>query len=329
MRLLIVGDPHLKASNIDLAKRFLGWILDTCRSEKPDLMVFLGDMFHTHQLIRSEVMAIVTQHVIDITSVAPCITLVGNHDMASPKNPEVHAWLPFIDRYKGFKVIDRPKLNLAEASFIPYIDSPDEFQEVLEKAMCTHRLIFCHQTFRGADYGFITTKEGAIVPKDYDGLIVAGHIHKSQRLGPVWYPGTPFAQESADAGQVKGINLLDTVSLETTFIRSPLPQWVTLSATPDNYEQVVSSMSKGDRNHLVLTGSSQELRALMDTKTFRDLKKEYGFSVKRQDTPEGHSSTRVRKVTTLEGAVTDYVDNIYQGNVDKDTLKARCLDALK
>ena len=326
-KIMVIGDPHLKTSNIKSVEVFFGWILDIVRIQKPDSIVYLGDMFHTHNIVRSEIMTLVTKHIKELTKSVPCYILLGNHDLAHPKTPDIHAWIPFMQGYDNLYIID--KLIFVDGNcYLPYIDSQDEFQIELDKAMSSSDLIFCHQTFRDANFGFITTKEGAIVPTDYKGLIVAGHIHKTQKLGPVWYPGTPFAQEASDNGEIKGINLLDTETRRVTFIESPLPQWITTKTALGAFEAEVLKMNKNNKNHLVLSGPGPELTALMDTQRFRELKKEYGFSVKKEPSTAEGVVKQIRNISTLEGSITQYIDSIYDGDVDREVLKARCLEAL-
>lgn len=296
-------------------------------THKPDRVVCLGDVFHTHSVIRSEIITLVTQHVKDISQKVPYIILLGNHDLAHPKTPDIHAWIPFMHGYENLTIIDKPT-SIDGNFYLPYIDINSEFEAALDVAMQESSLIFCHQTFRDANFGFITAKEGTTVPTDYSGLIVAGHIHKQQRLGPVWYPGTPYAQEASDAGEVKGINLLDTATGSITFIQSPLPQWITKKASTADFESKVLEMIKGDRNHLVISGPAPELTALMETQRFRELKKEYGFSVKKDPTV-GNIDRTIRNVATIEAAIVQYVDVIYDGEVDREVLKAKCLEVLK
>lgn len=324
---LIIGDPHLKASSMSLAKDFLSWIERLVAEQKPDFVVNLGDTFHTHNVIRSEVMALVTDHVASMVSMTTYIVLVGNHDMAHHKAPEVHAWLPFVDKFTQLKIVDKP-LSTNGISFLPYIDDVSTCQDKLNNLSKSSKTIFCHQTFRGANFGFLEAKDGVVAPEGYEGLIVSGHIHKGQKMGRVWYPGTPFAQEASDADQAKGVYLLDLKTGEATFFESPLPRWVTYKATANDFAKIAESMRKGDRNHLVLTGTSSELSALVDTSRFKELKREYNFSVRKQPMSQDRGVKVARNVSTLEAAVVDYIDNIYQGNVDRNTLKSKCLEAL-
>jgi len=329
MKVLIVGDPHLKTSSHAAVVRFLLWLHELIEETKPDLVVNLGDTFHTHNVIRSEIMALVNNHLKVVSQLGPkYYILVGNHDMAHHKTPDIHAWLPYVGKYSNVRIVDAP-ISGKDFAMIPYIDSPEEFDKISKAAMAAAPLIFCHQTFRGANFGFITTKEGAQVPTDYTGQIVSGHIHKGQDLGCVWYPGTPFAQEASDHNEVKGIYLYDSDTKERTFYPSPLPQWVTSKVTPANFADEIVKMNKDNKNHLVIEGPGPEVSAAVDSKSFKDLRKEYGFSVKKQSTSMDKSSKSIRKVSTVEDAVVEYVDRIYEGALDRAQLKTKCLTALQ
>lgn len=329
MRLLIIGDPHLKVANQALVIRFLNWVQETVAKLKPDVVCNLGDTFHTHNVVRTEIMNLVDSHLSWMEAAqVPYYILVGNHDMAHHKTPEIHAWKPFVNKYDWVNIVEEP-LFVGQMGFMPYIDDPKVFQEQLDVAMDMVPLIFCHQTFRGADFGFIKTKEGALVPENYGGQIISGHIHKAQRLGCVWYPGTPFAQEASDHNEMKGIYLYETISKTVEFIPSPLPQWVTSRANPANFVEVISKMNKDNKNHLVIEGPGPEVNAAVDSKLFHDLKKEYGFSVKKESTSTDKTGKTFRKVTTVEDAVVEYIDRIYDGTVDKARLKVKCLAVLQ
>jgi len=324
--ILITGDPHLKIASQQLAATYIDWFQQVVEETKPDLAVNLGDSFHTHNLIRSEIMAMFTNHVQWMNRHVDYYILVGNHDMAHHKAPHIHALLPFVDMGRA-RIIDRPLLSDTVA-FLPYVDDVVAFQETLNKYKACST-IFCHEVFKNANYGFVTTKEGAEIPLDYEGQIVSGHIHKGQDLGCVWYPGTPFAQETADHNEVKGIYLYETTTRVRTFIKSPLPQWATSKATPANFAEVIASMDRNNKNHLILEGPGPEVVAAVDSKVFNDLKKEYHFSVKRQSTSSDKVTKSLRKVNSVEDAVVEYVDRIYDGSVDRAKLKAKCLEALK
>jgi hypothetical protein len=75
--------------------------------------------------------------------------------------------------------------------------------------------------------GFQTQKgrimEKGTDPKTLDGfpLVLSGHYHHRNSLGAIHYLGTPYELTWADADDPKGFHVLDTDTLELTFIPNP------------------------------------------------------------------------------------------------------------
>ena len=66
MKVLFIGDPHLKIGRFDLAVSFLTWLNKLIVEQKPDLVVNLGDTFDTHAVLRSEVLNEFMNHVYQV-----------------------------------------------------------------------------------------------------------------------------------------------------------------------------------------------------------------------------------------------------------------------
>ena len=56
MKVLRVGDPHITVRNLDEALKLLAFIFEMARKYKVDRIEFLGDLMHTHAVIRVEVL---------------------------------------------------------------------------------------------------------------------------------------------------------------------------------------------------------------------------------------------------------------------------------
>lgn len=332
-RALTIGDPHFKVSNIAQVKTFLEWLHSVILEYRPDFVVNLGDTFHTHNVIRSEIMAIITWHIEwMIEHGIPYYILVGNHDMAHHKTSHIHALLPFKGK-EGVFIVDEP-VAADDVGFMPYMDEPEAFLKEFDEltrpdAYRPSKTVFCHQPFLGADMGFIKAHDGVPVPDWNAGEIVSGHIHREQQLGCVWYPGTPYAQEAADNNLTKGIYLYDTESRAKEFIESPMPRWRTTKIAPSAFEEAITRMNREDRNHLVLQGPASEVNHLLASREFQDAKKRLGFSVKKELTEGAFASKTIRKTSSVQDAVVEYVDKIYEGKVDKNRLKDKCISALQ
>ena len=50
-KVLAVGDQHFKIDNIPLINKFIKKIIDIIDDKKPDVVVLLGDLLHTHERI--------------------------------------------------------------------------------------------------------------------------------------------------------------------------------------------------------------------------------------------------------------------------------------
>lgn len=207
MKILRVGDPHITVTNINEAQRLMEFIYDTGKQHGVDRIEFMGDLFHTHAVIRVEVL--------DFWSKAfhgflrggiPVVTLVGNHDQpgSKEKEQEMHALSVFNSLVT---VVDQPMV-LDKIAYIPYMSDQDAILEAsqrLYKSGATKMLV-AHQTFTGAQYENGFYAEDGIDPQLISqDAIISGHIHMQQQIGKCFYIGTPKWDTMSDANEDKGI----------------------------------------------------------------------------------------------------------------------------
>ena len=48
-KVLVVGDQHFKIDNIPLINKFIQRLVNIIDDKKPDFIVLLGDLLHTHE----------------------------------------------------------------------------------------------------------------------------------------------------------------------------------------------------------------------------------------------------------------------------------------
>lgn len=329
MKVLFIGDPHLKITKFDLSKKFLAWVESVIRDEKPDLVVNLGDTFHTHAVVRSEIMAEFTAHVRRVTEQCEYVYLLGNHDMFKPDDATYHTLLPLKGNIEGFTVIDEIT-DLYDMTFVPYMHDWQNFPK-----QPNHKICIAHQTFVGADYGYYRPDVGVDADKIDADIIISGHVHKRQSFGKVNYPGTPYSQGLDDINQCKGIVLFDTATYGFRFISSPFPLWKGARLSIDDettiddaHEHLCSSVN--DTDHLVveLTGPRAEIVSYMDSKRWHELSSKYSIRIKPEYNDKSKISNKKIKAVTMQEIVCEYVDNIYSGSLDKEVIKARALQVL-
>lgn len=325
MKVLFIGDPHLKINRFDLATSFLNWLNKLIEEQKPDLVVNLGDTFDTHAVIRSEVLNEFMKHVYGVLSQGiPYVYLVGNHDMYKPHDPKYHVMLPFKNKIKDFYVIDEIQ-NLFDMTFVPYQYNGTNFPKSV-LPICV-----AHQTFLGADYGPIRATEG-VDATSISGceLIISGHIHTKSVLGSVLYVGSPFSQSASDIDQVKGITTLDTDTFGTTFTQCPLPLWKRLTYIIDQQhsieglQQELTDAMESSRDHWVLEleGPQAEIVGYLDSKEYREAVKDVDVKVKTKFTDKEKKKVSI-EAKSMDFIISEYISKVYNGSIDKDELMKR------
>jgi DNA repair exonuclease SbcCD nuclease subunit len=206
LRVLYVGDPHATPDSIDEMERLVDYILQTAKKEKPDVICFLGDQYHTHSIIHLSVLAFWQRAFwrLKLDGCETIMALVGNHDKAGVKGQTENAMMV----HQNIMVVDKPR-ELAGILFVPYVHDPAEFVQICQ-AHSSVKTVVCHQTFAGSYFenGFLTPDgvEPNLVPQEQ---VISGHVHSPQRVGKVWYPGAPRWRTVSDANTERAIWLVE------------------------------------------------------------------------------------------------------------------------
>ena len=250
MKLLIIGDPHITPDSLEEGNRLMEFAFEQARQRDIKTVVIMGDLFHTHAMVRVEVAHFWTLWIYKAAGLGlELVMLVGNHDMPgnASGDPFVHA----LAVYKGFgnvKVIDKPTalypagVRVPPALvFMPYYADPEKF--VADANDNPADFLFCHQTFVGARYESNFPAPDGVDPDSISHpIIISGHIHMQQVLGEgrVVYVGSPRWLTASDANQARGIHALDTETKDLDFISTAgvCRQIVSATVTPDDPDPV-------------------------------------------------------------------------------------------
>ncbi len=321
MKILFHGDPHLKIGIFDLSKQFLDWFYGLVLEVKPDLVINLGDTLDSHGVIRAEVMSLMVDHIDQITNAGyQYYQLLGNHEFNKPTDKTYHSLRALKGRPNHHVIDEHTIIAGGSISLLPYIVDPRDFPRH------TAPLVFCHQTFLGADFGYIKPGEGVDPLQCEADFIVSGHIHLRQQFGKVFYPGSPFAQSANDIGQAKGAFTLDTETLEIKFFESPLPKWEALAYTIEEgftveemHESLKESLDSKNNWLLEVTGAKAPITAYLSSKEYKALAKGKRIKLSTMFTDKHRKLGTIKATSTLQVAL-DYASNIYRGTIDKDVL---------
>ena len=149
MRVLRCGDPHITVRNMEDAQNLLAFIYKLAVDQKVDQVEFLGDLMHTHAVIRVEVLEFwrVTLHA--LADKFNVIALVGNHDQPGSKEKEqVMNALNVFKGIEGVSIINKPMI-LNQIAYIPYMSDKDAFIQAAATlyASGATKLLIAHQNF--------------------------------------------------------------------------------------------------------------------------------------------------------------------------------------
>jgi DNA repair exonuclease SbcCD nuclease subunit len=318
MKILFIGDMHLKVNNLMLVKAFLQWIHETVQTIKPDMVVNLGDTFHYHRVIYSEIVCEFDKHLKQVCeNVDDYIYVLGNHDMVKPTDSSYNALIPFVGQ-KNFILVDE-RLDIdSNISFIPYIH---EFKNFPTKV---NDLCVAHQTFVGADYGMYRPDIGV----DADALdakqVISGHIHPYQAFGKVIYPGTPYAQEASDTNQDKGVLLWENGN--TSFIESPFPKMRKLEV--DANLGVLPPVNERDKFVINLIGTKASIKQiLMDKKNLESISLS-NVRINTRFTDSIKNEKAIDDVSNVGNILDRYINTIYSGSLNKNVLLKKLKEIL-
>ena len=320
--MLIVGDPHIKITNIDAGRQFITWLKETVRSTRPGWVVFLGDFFDSHAVIRAEILSDY-RNLIDFLMVEQRCNVahvLGNHEQYVPTDSTYHALQSMKNLYPNYHVIDT-RTDIDNMTFIPFLADHTQFPKD------TKEICFAHQSFIGVDFGGFRPEYGVNADEVAAEIIISGHIHRQQEFGKVWYPGSPFAQTANDVDQVKGIFRFDLETYAKTFIECPLPRWrsvdmeLNAEVSVDSALEVVSATINSD-DHWVLKvkGARADVTALLESPTLKKLKKAYQIQERTSFTDLAKERVKI-EASSADTLIDEYLDKVYDGLVDKVELK--------
>ena len=81
--ILIIGDPHIKSTELPLHRQFRSALRATVEKENPTGIVILGDVLHDHERIHTAALNAAVDWIVSLSTFSPVFVLVGNHDFVS------------------------------------------------------------------------------------------------------------------------------------------------------------------------------------------------------------------------------------------------------
>jgi DNA repair exonuclease SbcCD nuclease subunit len=245
--------------------------------------------------------------------------ILGNHDYASAARLEYHALIPLKNRSNDFIVVDAP-LTVKDLTFVPFLKDLSSFPKN------TERICIAHQTFLGADYGFMRPEDGVDPQSVSAEIIISGHIHRRQEFDKVIYPGTPYAFSASDVDQPKGLMLFNTDTYERQFIESPFPTWRSVVFVAENsikeLETEINKLNPSDVVVLTISGTRSRINEVLSSTTYKKLCSQRSISLR---TDVKSATVAINSITAKSffDLLDSYLQNGYRGSHSKEAIKER------
>ena len=264
----------------------LGTVYKIAREHDATLIIG-GDVFHRRGSVKTEVFNKVFETISGNSDIETYI-LRGNHDSVT-NSLYTQTSLEPLNKLDNVYLFSEP-YNLREEpesgevvniTFLPYGDEIEEMKEFINTTVETLKrtkgtnIFVGHIGLEGATQGKHSHRLsgafglGDLHPDFYD-FILLGHYHKRQGINPKnpnhLYGGGFMQHNFGDEGQDKGVHLIDTEEMTTTFIPIDTPQFITIDGKniPDNLEELIRN------NYVRFVGNSEEVKAVDRLKDITD-----------------------------------------------------------
>lgn len=270
MKLLCVGDPHAKISNIKDIKLLAEKIVAIVKEIKPDAVVILGDLHDTSDHAYLQAWNSVISFLKLISDEIATYYIIGNHCAINNQIflTDEHFFNAF-KQWPNLTIVDYPTW-VGNCLMVPYVP-PGRFIEALGAAgkWTDASVILAHQEFYGAQMGAITSMTGDMW-SDSNPLVVSGHIHDSQWIGRnVYYVGTPYQTSFGDKGE-KTIALVDTDNCNiTTMPIIGMPKKISIKTNATEFLDL--SVDDGHHYRITIHDTSERISKLKVTDFYKEV----------------------------------------------------------
>jgi hypothetical protein len=231
MNLAIIGDIHLGFRNNH--QEYLRFQSDWFKNELMSLdgiqhYFFLGDIFDSRTSLSPLIINTARELFGQLSKKSPDISIhiiLGNHDLFYRNHKNVHSLGILEDLGDNIKVYDKASeitIDDKKILLLPWITKDDKDDVHVMLAKNKYNICMGHLEINGFE-----KSRGCIEHEGMSNSIFAncehvfsGHFHLRKPIGNINYVGTPYELDWGDYNNIKGIEVLDLATMETTFVPS-------------------------------------------------------------------------------------------------------------
>lgn len=315
---------------------YIKWFVEQTKHNNADHIIFMGDWFENRDAITGKTLDWshkCMKYLRDNLDM-PIFFIIGNHDLVYRNTRNAFNTQIFEPFTNLIIVDDNLSVNIGgkRCLFCPYLFE-DEYPDQI-KSVNSHDVVFGHFEFKG----FVVTGETKVLehgPEADDfkqpDRIFTGHFHKRQISGNVYYIGSTFPMDYADANDTeRGMAIYEYANDDLTFI-----DWEDAPTYIDcNFSDIVEKPKK-------ILRKNATVKALVDTKEFGyedlleikyHLMEKYSLRELRLEEPaEDYKMSEDLDEEDLKGETTKEIvlkllDKVHSEKIDSERLKKEYKD---
>ena len=281
-KLIVIGDPHFKTSNVPDTDEFIEKIFILAQDTQPDRIIILGDLLHEHERLHTIPLNKAYEFVKKMAMISNTYILVGNHDMINNQQfLNSNHWMNAMKKWDNVTIIDTPTIiNINQDNFYtmcPYVPN-GRFQEALDTidTLDWHQstLIFAHQEFYGCKMGAIISSDGDQWDKSFP-MVISGHIHSNQKLldGHIYYPGSAMQHAFGDPKCIISIITINETSYTNQEIDLNLRKKRIIYYDLDNIDNlnIETLGNQHDDIKLTLSGNYNDFKVFKSSDLYKEI----------------------------------------------------------
>ena len=234
MKVLLITDQHFGVRNdhpvfIEKYREFYtNTVIPYIKKHKIKTVFCLGDTFDKRKSINFASLDAAKEMWFDPLQElgVAMIMLIGNHDIYYKNTLRVNAPNHLLGEYDNITVIESPtefKFGEKKILFLPWIcpDNKDDVDDIIDKS--TADILLGHLELSGFEAVPGHIMEHGENPERYGKfpLVCTGHYHMKSRQNNIQYLGNPYHLYWNDYGQDRGFHVLNTDTLNLTFVKNP------------------------------------------------------------------------------------------------------------
>lgn len=233
-RVWFLTDTHLGVRSnlvewIDIMEDyFMNFFIPLVKKEyKPgDILVHAGDVFDSRNAINLRVLnlGLTVFHELSKIFSDGIIIILGNHDLYLKNSNEINSVKP-LSFIPGINLYEEPasvKLGDTKWLLMPWRKNHEEEGKCVQTMGAGNDYLLCHADIAGMKFNkSVDILHGCDINtyKQFK-RVYSGHIHYAQRKANVHMLGSPYQLTRSDAGNAKGITILDLSTGEESWIEN-------------------------------------------------------------------------------------------------------------